>query len=144
MAGRPQAECLAGARPRLPRTIDSDREDAVRPIVHMQMPPLLTLRSFFSELLRSVECTVIIGSRISELEHERDGANGGSTQQLPKVAPIARVVMCYQPRLIENRSPTTLMRPTCGPSKWPGSKAFSAAQYSSTSRRNFADSDLFQ
>jgi hypothetical protein len=35
-----------------------------------QMPPLPTLRSFFSELLRSLECPVIIGSRISELEHD--------------------------------------------------------------------------
>jgi hypothetical protein len=34
------------------------------------MPPLPTLRSFFSELLRSLECTVIVGSRISELEHD--------------------------------------------------------------------------
>jgi hypothetical protein len=33
-------------------------------------PPLPTLRSFFSELLRSLECTVIVGSRISELEHD--------------------------------------------------------------------------
>jgi hypothetical protein len=36
----------------------------------LQMPPLPTLRSFFSELLRSFECTVIFGSRISELEHD--------------------------------------------------------------------------
>jgi hypothetical protein len=48
----------------------SDRREQARPIVSMQMPPLPTLRSFFSELLRSLECTVIIGSRISELEHD--------------------------------------------------------------------------
>jgi Cdc6-like AAA superfamily ATPase len=60
--------------------LESDREDAVRPIVSMQMPPLPTLRSFFSELLRSVECTVIIGSRISELEHD-------TLRQLKKAKP---------------------------------------------------------
>jgi Cdc6-like AAA superfamily ATPase len=49
---------------------DSDRPEETRPIVSMQMPALPTLRSFFSELLRSLECTVIIGSRISELEHD--------------------------------------------------------------------------
>jgi len=51
-------------------SLEMDREDASRPIVSMQMPPLPTLRSFFSELLRSLDCTVIIGSRISELEHD--------------------------------------------------------------------------
>jgi hypothetical protein len=59
---------------------ESDRQDAVRPIVSMQMPPLPTLRSFFSELLRSIDCTVIIGSRISELEHD-------ALQQLKKAKP---------------------------------------------------------
>jgi hypothetical protein len=48
----------------------SDRPEETRPIVSMQMPPLPTLRSFFSELLRALDCTVIIGSRISELEHD--------------------------------------------------------------------------
>src|ERR1700687_595503 len=60
--------------------LEADREDAVRPIVSMQMPPLPTLRSFFSELLRSLECTVIIGSRISELEHD-------ALRQLKKAKP---------------------------------------------------------
>ena len=60
--------------------LEADREDAVRPIVSMQMPPLPTLRSFFSELLRSLECTVIIGSRISELEHD-------TLRQLKKAKP---------------------------------------------------------
>jgi hypothetical protein len=46
----------------------------------MQMPPLPTLRSFFSELLRSIDCTVIIGSRISELEHD-------ALRQLKKAKP---------------------------------------------------------
>jgi Cdc6-like AAA superfamily ATPase len=49
---------------------ESTRHDAIRPIVSMQMPPLPTLRSFFSEILRALDCTVIIGSRISELEHD--------------------------------------------------------------------------
>jgi hypothetical protein len=49
---------------------ESDRQDATRPIVVMQMPPLPTLRSFFSELLRSLDCAVIVGSRLSELEHD--------------------------------------------------------------------------
>jgi Cdc6-like AAA superfamily ATPase len=48
----------------------SSRHDDVRPIVGMQMPPMPTLRSFFSEILRALDCTVIIGSRISELEHD--------------------------------------------------------------------------
>lgn len=39
-------------------------------IVVMQMPPLPTARSFFSELLRSLDCAVILGSRVSELEHD--------------------------------------------------------------------------
>jgi hypothetical protein len=51
-------------------SLELDREDAARPIVSMQMPPLPTLRSFFSELLRSLDCTVIFGSKISELEHD--------------------------------------------------------------------------
>ena len=59
---------------------ESDRPDAVRPIISMQMPPLPTLRSFFSELLRSIDCTVIIGSRISELEHD-------ASRQLKKAKP---------------------------------------------------------
>src|SRR5665213_37229 len=61
-------------------SIEVDREDAARPIVSMQMPPLPTLRSFFSELLRSLDCTVIIGSRISELEHD-------TVRQLKKARP---------------------------------------------------------
>jgi Cdc6-like AAA superfamily ATPase len=60
--------------------LEADREDATRPIVSMQMPPLPTLRSFFSELLRSLDCTVIIGSRISELEHD-------TLRQLKKAKP---------------------------------------------------------
>jgi hypothetical protein len=59
---------------------EADRQDSVRAIVSMQMPPLPTLRSFFSELLRSIDCTVIIGSRISELEHD-------ALRQLKKVKP---------------------------------------------------------
>jgi hypothetical protein len=59
---------------------EADRDDSIRPIVTMQMPPLPTLRSFFSELLRAVECTVIIGSRISELEHD-------ALRQLKKAKP---------------------------------------------------------
>src|SRR3984885_13514117 len=61
-------------------SLEMDREDASRPIVSMQMPPLPTLRSFFSELLRSLDCTVIIGSRISELEHD-------TLRQLKKAKP---------------------------------------------------------
>jgi Cdc6-like AAA superfamily ATPase len=61
-------------------SLEMDREDAARPIVSMQMPPLPTLRSFFSELLRSLDCTVIIGSRISELEHD-------TLRQLKKARP---------------------------------------------------------
>ena len=61
-------------------SLEMDREDASRPIVSMQMPPLPTLRSFFSELLRSLDCTVIIGSRISELEHD-------TLRQLKKARP---------------------------------------------------------
>ena len=61
-------------------SLEVDREDAARPIVSMQMPPLPTLRSFFSELLRSLDCTVIIGSRISELEHD-------TLRQLKKARP---------------------------------------------------------
>jgi hypothetical protein len=34
------------------------------------MPPMPSLRSFFAQLLRSPECTVIIGSRLSELEQD--------------------------------------------------------------------------
>ena len=61
-------------------SLEMDREDASRPIVNMQMPPLPTLRSFFSELLRSLDCTVIFGSRISELEHD-------TLRQLKKARP---------------------------------------------------------
>jgi hypothetical protein len=61
-------------------SLEVDREDAARPIVSMQMPPLPTLRGFFSELLRSLDCTVIIGSRISELEHD-------TLRQLKKARP---------------------------------------------------------
>jgi hypothetical protein len=61
-------------------SLEMDGEDASRPIVSMQMPPLPTLRSFFSELLRSLDCTVIIGSRISELEHD-------TLRQLKKARP---------------------------------------------------------
>ena len=61
-------------------SLEMDREDASRPIVSMQMPPLPTLRSFFSELLRSLDCTVIFGSRISELEHD-------TLRQLKKAKP---------------------------------------------------------
>jgi hypothetical protein len=60
--------------------LEADRGDATRPIVSMQMPPLPTLRSFYSELLRSLDCTVIIGSRISELEHD-------TLRQLKKAKP---------------------------------------------------------
>ena len=41
---------------------------------------LPTLPRFFSELLRSLDCTVIIGSRISELEHD-------ALRQLKKAKP---------------------------------------------------------
>jgi Cdc6-like AAA superfamily ATPase len=61
-------------------SLEMEREDASRPIVSIQMPPLPTLRSFFSELLRSLDCTVIIGSRISELEHD-------TLRQLKKARP---------------------------------------------------------
>jgi hypothetical protein len=61
-------------------SLELDREDAARPIVSMQMPPLPTLRSFFSELLRSLDCTVIFGSKISELEHD-------TLRQLKKARP---------------------------------------------------------
>jgi Cdc6-like AAA superfamily ATPase len=61
-------------------SLELDHEDAARPIVSMQMPPLPTLRSFFSELLRSLDCTVIIGSRIPELEHD-------TLRQLKKTRP---------------------------------------------------------
>jgi Cdc6-like AAA superfamily ATPase len=61
-------------------SLEMNREDASRPIVSMQRPPLPTLRSFFSELLRSLDCTVIIGSRISELEHD-------TLRQLKKARP---------------------------------------------------------
>jgi Bacterial TniB protein len=60
--------------------LEVDREDATRPIVSLQMPPPPTLRSFFSEMLRSLDCTVIIGSRISELEHD-------TLRQLKKAKP---------------------------------------------------------
>jgi hypothetical protein len=59
---------------------DSGRHGAIRSIVSMQMPPLPTLRSFFSEVLRALDCTVIIGSRISELEHD-------ALRQLQKAQP---------------------------------------------------------
>jgi hypothetical protein len=51
-----------------PTTTDS--HDARSAIVVMQMPPLPTVRSFYSELLRSLDCAVIMGSRVSELEHD--------------------------------------------------------------------------
>jgi hypothetical protein len=51
-----------------PTQIDS--HGPKRSIVVMQMPPLPTVRSFYSELLRSLDCTVIMGSRVSELEHD--------------------------------------------------------------------------
>jgi hypothetical protein len=51
-----------------------------RAIVSMQMPPMPTMRSFFSELLRCLDCPVIIGSKISELEHD-------ALQQLKKIQP---------------------------------------------------------
>jgi hypothetical protein len=41
-----------------------------RSIVSMQMPPMPTMRSFFAELLRCLDCPVITGSRISELEND--------------------------------------------------------------------------
>jgi hypothetical protein len=54
------------------------RDHQVRPderrqagdIVAFQMPPMPSLRSFFAQMLRSLECTVIIGSRLSELEQD--------------------------------------------------------------------------
>jgi hypothetical protein len=73
-------------------SLEMDREDASQPIVSMQMPPLPTLRSFFSELLRSLDCTVIIGSRISELEHDTLG-------QLKKASPRLFAIDEIQPLL---------------------------------------------
>ena len=56
------------------------RHSLSRPIVGMQMPPIPTLRSFFSEVLRALDCTVTIGSRLSELKHD-------ALRQLEKAQP---------------------------------------------------------
>lgn len=48
---------------------DTTASATSRPLIVMQMPPMPTVRSFFSELLRCLDCPVINGSRLSELEH---------------------------------------------------------------------------
>jgi hypothetical protein len=53
---------------------------SLRAIVAMQMPPMPTMRSFFAELLRCLDCPVITGSRISELEND-------ALRQLKKIQP---------------------------------------------------------
>jgi hypothetical protein len=40
--------------------IESGQGTSLRTIVSMQMPPMPTMRSFFSELLRCIDCSVII------------------------------------------------------------------------------------
>ena len=76
---------------------DTDRHDAVRPNVSMQMPPFPTLRSFFSETLRALDCTVIIGSRVSEFEHD---ALRQLKKAQPRVIAIDEVhhLLAYTPR----------------------------------------------
>jgi Bacterial TniB protein len=55
-------------------------ETSLRPIVSMQMPPMPRMRSFFAELLRCLDCPVITGSGISELENN-------ALRQLKKMQP---------------------------------------------------------
>ena len=55
-------------------------ETSLRAIVSMQMLPMPTMRSFFAELLRCLDCPVITGSRISELEND-------ALRQLKKMQP---------------------------------------------------------
>ena len=55
-------------------------DTSLRAIVSMQMPPMPTMRSFFAELLRCLDCPVITGSRISELEND-------ALRQLAKLQP---------------------------------------------------------
>jgi hypothetical protein len=45
-------------------------DTSLREMVSMKMPPLPTMRSFFAELLRCLDCPVITESRISELEND--------------------------------------------------------------------------
>jgi hypothetical protein len=75
-------------------SLELDREDAARPMVSMQMPPLPTLRSFFSELLRSLDGTVIIGSRISELEHDTLRQLKKATPRLLAIDEIHHLLAC--------------------------------------------------
>lgn len=60
--------------------LESGLGTSQRAIVSMQMPPMPTMRSFFSELLRCLDCPVIIGSHISELEND-------ALRQLKKMQP---------------------------------------------------------
>src|ERR1700728_3247844 len=55
-------------------------ETSLRAIVSMQMLPMPTMRSFFAELLRCLDCPVITGSRISELDND-------ALRQLKKMQP---------------------------------------------------------
>lgn len=60
--------------------VEAGLETSLRAIVSMQMPPMPTMRSFFSELLRCLDCPVIVGSHISELEND-------ALRQLKKMQP---------------------------------------------------------
>jgi hypothetical protein len=55
-------------------------DTSLRAIVSMQMPPMPTMRSFFAELLRCLDCPVITGSGIWELEND-------ALRQLTKIQP---------------------------------------------------------
>jgi len=59
---------------------DPDAHRPWRPVLAIQMPPMPTLRSFFAEILRSLDCPVIGGTRLSDLEHH-------AIRQLEKLRP---------------------------------------------------------
>jgi Bacterial TniB protein len=59
---------------------DSDADRPWSPVLSIQMPPMPTVRSFFAEILRSLDFPVIRGSRLSDLEHN-------AIRQLEKLRP---------------------------------------------------------
>jgi hypothetical protein len=82
-------------------------ETSLRAIVSMQMPPMPTMRSFFTELLRCLDCPVITGSRISELEND-------ALRQLRKMQPRLLAIdeihhlLAYTPR--EQRAALNILK----------------------------------
>jgi hypothetical protein len=64
---------------------DPDADRPWQPILSMQMPAMPTVRSFFSEILRSLDFPVINRSSLSDLEHS-------ALRQLEKLKPKILVI----------------------------------------------------